>query len=236
MRHFAVELEELNEALLAMGAMVESSIHCSVQALVERDERLARRVIEDERRVNQMELDIDARVTRLLALNQPVARDLRLLIIALKINTDLERMGDLAANIAERAIALISIPAVKPLVDTPRMASLVEDMLHRSLDAFVRRDADLAAKVLPADDEVDALRDGIYTELVSIMQTDPAIVKPAINLMFVARNLERIADHTTNIAEDVIFLVRGVDVRHNALQSNSPRIGKSLPLENSTFN
>ena len=236
MRHFAIELDELNEALLAMGAMVESSIHCSVQALVERDERLALRVIEDERRVNQMELDIDARVTRLLALNQPVARDLRLLIMALKINTDLERMGDLAANIAERAISLINIPAVKPLVDTPRLASLVEDMLHRSLDAFVKRDADLAAKVLPADDEVDALRDGIYSELVAVMQSDPSVVKPAINLMFVARNLERIADHTTNIAEDVIFLVRGIDVRHNAAKGKSPRIGKSLPLENRTFN
>lgn len=219
-----------------MGAMVESSIHCSVQALVERDERLALRVIEDERKVNQMELDIDARVTRLLALNQPVARDLRLLIMALKINTDLERMGDLAANIAERAIALISIPAVQFLVDTPRLASLVEDMLHRSLDAFVKRDADLAAKVLPADDEVDAQRDGIYSELVSVMRVDSAVVEAAINLMFVARNLERIADHATNIAEDVIFLVRGVDVRHNAIAVKSNRFGKALNLENSPLN
>jgi phosphate transport system protein len=201
-----------------MGALVESSIHCSVQALVDRDERLARRVLEDEHRINEMELHIDASATRLLALNQPVARDLRLLIMALKINTDLERMGDLAANIAERAISLINTPLVKPLIDTPRMASLVEDMLHRSLDAFVKRDADLAAKVLPADDEVDALRDSIYQELVSVMQTDPAVVTPAINLMFVARNLERVADHATNIAEDVIFLVRGVDVRRHAEQ------------------
>lgn len=236
MRHFAIELDELNESLLAMGAMVESSIHCSVQALVERDERLALRVIEDERKVNQMELDIDARVTRLLALNQPVARDLRLLIMALKINTDLERMGDLAANIAERAIALISIPAVQFLVDTPRLASLVEDMLHRSLDAFVKRDADLAAKVLPADDEVDAQRDGIYSELVSVMQGDSAVVEAAINLMFVARNLERIADHATNIAEDVIFLVRGVDVRHNAIAVKSNRLGKVPNLETSPLN
>ncbi len=234
MRHFVVELEELNEAILAMGAMVESSIHCSVQALVERDERLARRVIEDEFRINQMELDIDSRVTRLLALNQPVASDLRLLIMALKINTDLERMGDLASNIAERAISLISVPPVKPLVDTPRMAALVEDMLHRSLDAFVTRDADLAAKVLPADDEVDDLRDGIYTELVAAMQNDPEVVKPAINLMFIARNLERIADHATNIAEDVIFLVRGVDVRHNSREGKLGGYGQSYPLERHT--
>jgi len=217
-RHFAVELEELNQALLGMGALVESSIHCSVQALVNRDERMARRVIEDEVRINQMELDIDARVTRLLALNQPVAGDLRLLIIALKINTDLERMGDLAVNIAERAISLAKVPLVKPLIDTPRMASLVEDMLHSSLDAFVKRDADLAEKVLPADDEVDTIRDNIYSELLDVMQSNPTVVPSAIHLMFVARNLERIADHTTNIAEDVIFLVRGIDIRHHVAQ------------------
>jgi len=217
-RHFAVELEELNQALLSMGALVESSIHCSVQALVNRDERMARRVIEDEIRINQMELDIDARVTRLLALNQPVAGDLRLLIIALKINTDLERMGDLAVNIAERAISLAKVPLVKPLIDTPRMASLVEDMLHSSLDAFVKRDADLAERVLPADDEVDSIRDNIYSELLEVMQSNPSIVPSAIHLMFVARNLERIADHTTNIAEDVIFLVRGIDIRHHVAQ------------------
>jgi phosphate transport system protein len=217
-RHFAVELEELNQALLGMGALVESSIHCSVQALVNRDERMARRVIEDEIRINQMEMDIDARVTRLLALNQPVAGDLRLLIIALKINTDLERMGDLAVNIAERAISLAKVPLVKPLIDTPRMASLVEDMLHSSLDSFVKRDADLAEKVLPADDEVDSIRDNIYSELLEVMQTNPSIVPSAIHLMFVARNLERIADHTTNIAEDVIFLVRGIDIRHHVAQ------------------
>jgi len=165
-----------------------------------------------------MELDIDARVTRLLALNQPVAGDLRRLIIALKINTDLERMGDLAVNIAERAISLAKVPLVKPLIDTPRMASLVEDMLHSSLDAFVKRDADLAEKVLPADDEVDSIRDNIYSELLEVMQSNPSIVPSAIHLMFVARNLERIADHTTNIAEDVIFLVRGVDIRHHVAQ------------------
>ena len=216
MRHFAVELEDLNFALLEMSALVESSIHCSVQALVERDERMARRVIEDEHRVNAMELDIDARVTRLLALNQPVAGDLRLLVMALKINTDLERMGDLAVNIAERALSLMRIPPVKPLIDTPRMAALVEDMLHRSLDSFVRRDAELAASVLPADDEVDGLRNRIYDELKRVMQENPGVVSPAVDLMFVARNLERIADHATNIAEDVIYLVRGVDVRHHA--------------------
>src|SRR3984893_18988274 len=138
--------------------------------------------------------------------------------MALKINPDLERMGDLAVNVAERAISLSKVPVVKPLIDTPRMASLVEDMLHRSLDAFVKRDAALAAKVLPADNEVDSLRDNIYSELLDVMQQNPTVVPAAIHLMFVARNLERIADHTTNIAEDVIFLVRGVDARHHATE------------------
>ena len=214
MRRFAVELEELKRALLEMGALVEASIHCSVQALVHRDEDMARRVIEDERCINQLELDIDARVTRLLALNQPVAGDLRLLVIALKINTDLERIGDMAVSIAEQAIALSKTTPLEAIVDTPAMALLVEDMLHQSLDSFVRGDAILADKLLPADDEVDALRDSIYSNLLQIMQVSSAVVPSAIHLMFVARNLERIADHATNIAEDVIFLVRGIDVRH----------------------
>jgi len=214
LRRFAVELEELKRALLEMGALVEASIHCSVQALVSRDEGMARRVIENESCVNKMELDIDARVTRLLALNQPVAGDLRLLVIALKINTDLERIGDMAVSIAERAISLSKTVPLKPLSDTPVMALLVEDMLHRSLDSFVTGDAALADQVLPADDEVDSLRDNIYSELLQIMQMNPAAVPSAVHVMFVARNLERIADHATNIAEDVIFLVRGIDVRH----------------------
>lgn len=217
MRHFAEELEELNQALLEMGGLVESSIHTSVQALVEHDDRMARRVVEDETLINRMELDIDARVTRLLALNQPVAGDLRLLVMCLKINTDLERMGDLAVNVAERAISLnkLAAPLGQPLKEMPRMASMVEDMLHRTLDAFVRRDADQASAILPADDDVDRLRDGVYTELIATMRRDPALVEAAIHLMFVARSLERIADHATNIAEDVIYLVRGVDVRHH---------------------
>lgn len=217
MRHFAEELEELNQALLEMGGLVESSIHTSVQALVEHDDRMARRVVEDEALINRMELDIDARVTRLLALNQPVAGDLRLLVMCLKINTDLERMGDLAVNVAERAISLnkLAAPLGQPLREMPRMASMVEDMLHRTLDAFVRRDADQAVAILPADDDVDSLRDGVYNELIATMRRDPTLVEPAIHLMFVARSLERIADHATNIAEDVIYLVKGIDVRHH---------------------
>lgn len=220
MRHFAEELEELKQALLEMGALVESSIHTSVQSFIQHDNRLARRVIEDESLINKMELDLDARVTRLLALNQPVAGDLRLLVMCLKINTDLERMGDLAANVAERAISLNQLDAAlgAALHDMPRMAALVEDMLHRTLDAFVRRDADLARGILAADDEVDAVRDGVYNEMIATMRSSPSLVDAAVHLMFIARNLERIADHTTNIAEDVIYLVRGVDVRHHATE------------------
>jgi phosphate transport system protein len=225
-RHFAEELEELNQALLEMSAQVESSIHSAVQALVEHDDRLARRVMEDEQTINHMELELDSRVTRLLALNQPVAGDLRLLVMCLKITTDLERMGDLAVSIAERAISLNALRGLadpqflgQPLSDTPRMAGLAEDMLHRALDSFVKRDADLALAVLPADDEVDRIRDRIYDDLIALMQREPKLVQPAVHLMFVARSLERVADHATNIAEDVIYLVRGVDVRHHASEA-----------------
>ena len=223
MRHFSVQLDDLIQSLLEMGGVVESSIRHSVQSLVERDRELARQVLRDEPRINSMELEVDAKTTRLLALNQPVARDLRLLTAILKINTDLERMGDLAVNIAERAISLIDRPPVKPLIDIPKMASLVQSMLLKSLDAFVKGDVELAMSVLPADEDVDMLRDSVYTELIELMQQDGSAVPAAVDLMFVARNLERIADHATNIAEDVIFLVKGIDVRHHALdQQPSP--------------
>ena len=217
MRHFSIELDELNERLLEMGGLVESSIRRSVQSLVEREKELAKQVMRDEPRINQMQVEVDAMAMRLLALNQPVARDLRLLTAVLKINTDLERMGDLAVNIAERAISLINRPPVKPLIDIPKMASLVQTMLLKSLDAFVKGDVDLAMSVLPADEDVDTLRDAVYTELIDSMQREVGVVPAAVDLMFVARNLERIADHATNIAEDVVFLVKGIDVRHHAL-------------------
>jgi len=199
-----------------MGGQVEFSIHCSIQALEGGDERLARRIIADESRINRMEMEIDSQVTRLLALQQPVAKDLRFLTSVLKINGDLERMGRLAVHIARRTLSLIQQPEVRPVVDIPRMAALAEDMLRKSLDAFVRQDAVLAESVLPADREVDELRDKVFQELTHVMQSQPARVLAALDLMFVARHLERTADHSTNIAEDVIFLVRGDDVRHRA--------------------
>jgi phosphate transport system protein len=221
LRHFSIELEELNQKLLQMGGLVESAIHRSVRALLEQDRELAEEVIRDEPRINRMEMEIDGLVTRLLALRQPVARDLRLLTAALKINNDLERIGDLANHIAERSLSLMHHPLVKPLTDIPKIASLVESMLIKCLDAFVNGDADLAHTVLLSDAEVDALRDNIYNELLEIMRQDPTLVTTAIDLIFIARNLERIGDHATNIAEDVVFLVKGIDVRHHAQQPES---------------
>ena len=216
MRHFTVELEELNQKLLQMGGLVESAIHRSVLSLVDQDRELAEQVIRDEPQINRMEMEIDGMVTRALALRQPVARDLRFLTAALKINTDLERIGDLAQHIAERSLSLMHHPLVKPMTDIPKMASLVQSMLLKCLDAFVNGDTELARSVLLADDEVDRLRDGVYAELLDIMQRDPTVVGAAVDLIFVARNLERIGDHATNIAEDVVFLVKGIDVRHHA--------------------
>ena len=204
-----------------MGGLVESAIHRAVRSLVEQNRELAEDVIRDEPRVNRMEMEIDGLATRLLALRQPVARDLRLLTAALKINTDLERIGDLAMHIAERSLSLMNHPLVKPMTDIPKMASLVQSMLLKCLDAFVNGDADLAYSVLLADDEVDLLRDTVHAELLDVMQRDPTVLTAAIDLIFVARNLERIGDHATNIAEDVVFLVKGIDVRHHAQQAEN---------------
>jgi len=220
-RHFSIELEELNEKLLQMGGLVESAIHRSVRSLIEQDRALAEEVIRDEPEINRIEMEIDGLATRLLALRQPVARDLRLLTAALKINTDLERIGDLAVHVAERSLSLMHHPLVKPMTDIPKMASLVQSMLLKCLDAFVQGDAELARSVLMSDDEVDKLRDAVYAELLDTMQRDPSLLTAAIDLLFIARNLERIGDHATNIAEDVVFLVKGVDVRHRAEQTES---------------
>jgi phosphate transport system protein len=216
MRHFIEELEELQKHLLEMAGLVETSIRGSILALTDRDEEQAQQVLLNETRINQMEIEIDDLATRLLALHQPMARDLRFLTAAIKINSDLERMGDLAVNIVERALSLKDKPPVKPLIDIPQMSKLAQSMVRRSLDSFVNRDPDLARAVLLSDDAVDDLRDAIYQELVQFMERDPSTISRALDLIFVARNLERIADHATNIAEDVLFLVQGVDVRHHA--------------------
>ena len=216
MRHFTEELEELRKELLTMAGLVELAVHQSVLSLTQRDQDRAQQVLVSEAKINQLEIRIDELATRLLALHQPMARDLRFLTAAIKINNDLERMGDLAVNIVERSLSLISQPPVKPMIDIPRMAQLTESMVRNSLDSFVKHDAELARSVLVSDDAVDDLRDSITKELIGFMEKDPSTVSRALDLILVARNLERIADHATNIAEDVLFLIQGVDVRHHA--------------------
>ena len=216
MRHFEEQLDQLRKRLLEMSALVEFAIYSSALALAERDEAQARHVLDNESRINNMQIEIDELSTRLLALEQPVARDLRFITAAIKINSDLERMGDLAVNIAERSISLARASVVRPLIDIPHMADLAESMVRKALDAFVKGDADLARSVLVSDDAVDDLRDGMYDELVNYMQRDSATVRQSVDLMFVAHDLERIADHATNIAEVALYLVEGIDVRHHA--------------------
>jgi len=216
LRHFRDELDELQKRLLEMAGLVEAAIHGSVTALVNRDEQEAKEVLWKEALINQKDIEIDESATRLLALYQPMARDMRFLTAAIKINGDLERMGDLAVNITERALSLMREPPVKPLVDIPKMANLAEAMVRNALDALVKRDSDLARSVLLADDEVDRLRDAVYQELLTFMQAESTTVPRAVDLMFIAHDLERIADHATNISEDVLFLVKGIDVRHHA--------------------
>ncbi len=215
MRHFQFELEQLKAKLLEMSALVESAIYRSVQGVVEKNEDLAQLVIRNEARVNELQIEIDEMAIGLLALQAPMATDLRLITAALKINNDLERMGDLAVSMAEAALALIGEPAIRPLIDIPYIAGLAQGMVRKALDAFVTRDEELARSVLASDDAVDNLRTASFHELTSFMANNPEHIPQALRLLNVVRNLERIADHATNIAEDVLFLVKGIDVRHH---------------------
>ncbi len=214
MRHFFEDLNRLEQLLLEMAGLVESSVHRSVQCLTEQNEIYANQVIRDEALINQLEIRIDDLATSLVALNQPVASDMRLIVAALKINTDLERMGDLAVSTVQRALPLIELDRLQPEVPIAAMASRVEEMVEKSISAFVGRDAELAREVLSEDDQVDRMRNEIYEDLTARMEADSSVVRRALGHLFVARNLERIADHATNIAEDVIFVARGIDVRH----------------------
>jgi phosphate transport system protein len=215
-RHFVEELEQLKSKLLEQSALVESAIYRSIAAVVQKDEALANEVLKNEARINEIEIEIDDAAVSLLALQQPMAADLRFIIASIKINNDLERMGDPAANIAERALALLDEPIVKPMIDIPHIAGLVQSMVRKSLDSFVTRDADLARSVLASDNAVDELRTASFHELISFMEQDPKNIRQSMSLVTVVRNLERIADHATNIAEDVLFLAKGIDVRHHA--------------------
>jgi phosphate transport system protein len=213
-RHFHEELEALKQTLLAMGALVEDQIRRVMRALVERDDVEARAVIERDREVNTYDVEVDEKCVELLALHQPAAGDLRFLTTAMKIVTDLERIGDQAVNIAQRVLDLNQEAQVKPYIDLPRMAERAQTMVKQSLDAFVARDTDLARRVCAADDEVDALKEQIFRELLTFMMEDAKTIPRAIRLILISRFLERVADHATNIAEMVIFMVDSRMVRH----------------------
>jgi phosphate transport system protein len=212
-RQFDEQLRELREHLLAMGSLAETMIVKSVKALVERSESLVQEVFSHEEEMDQRCIEIDERCFTLLALRQPMASDLRFIAAAIKINSDLERIGDLAVNIAHATTFIISQPLLKPLIDIPRMAQLCQEMVKKSLDAFVARDPELAMIVIESDDSIDVLRDQVFRELLTYMMTDPSTVPRALDLILVSRCLERIADHATNIAEDVVYIVRGEDIR-----------------------
>jgi phosphate transport system protein len=216
-RHFVHDLEELKQRLLWMGSLAERAVHQAVQAVLDVEETLAETVLEEENAINEMQLEIDERVTRLLAQQQLVAVDLRFILAVSRINNDLERIGDQAVNIAQSALRILRHPQVKPYVDLPRMSEIAEGMVRDSLNALVRGDVDLARSVLARDDQVDLLRDQMFRELLTYMMENSAVVFPAFELILVAKNLERIGDHATNIAEDVIYIVVGRDVRHPAL-------------------
>ena len=213
---FQKELEELKGSLLKMATLVEETLNFSVQSLVKQDSQLAQKTFENEDRINALEIAIEDRCLKLLALRQPVAADLRFITAAMKIVTDLERMGDQAVNIAERAISLNEEPPLKPYIDIPRMTEITQSMVKDVLDAFVNRDSKLARSVCERDDLVDGLNDQVFRELLTYMITDPRTITRAVHLMIVSRCLERIADHATNIAEDVIFMVDALVIKHRA--------------------
>ena len=215
-RHFQEELDALKSRLLEMGGLAEDRVRRSVVALVERDPAEIERILAGDEAINQLHIEIDNRCFKMLALHQPVAADLRAVVAAVKINTDLERVGDLAVNIAEASKRYILHPPVKKLIDIPRMAEIAQLMLRDALDAFVQRDTGLAQQVLNEDDKLDALKTQIFRELLTYMLQDPATIEPALDLILISRHLERIGDHATNVAEDVIFMVSARDVRHHA--------------------
>ena len=213
-RHFHEELEALKQTLLAMGGLVEDQIRRVMRALLERDDDLAREVIERDRQVNAYDVEVDEQCVELLALHQPAASDLRFITTAMKIVTDLERIGDQAVNIAQRALELHQEPQLKPYVDLPRMAEMAQKMVKESLDAFVARDTELARAVCGQDSAVDALKEQIFRELLTFMMGDPRTIPRALRLILISRFMERVADHATNIAEMVVYMVEGKMVRH----------------------
>jgi phosphate transport system protein len=215
-KYFEEDLDTLKQTLLRMAGKAEAMIRMSAHALVQRDLSLADELPKIEQEVNRLQLEIDDRAFKLLALQQPMAHDLRFIIAAMKISVDLERIGDQAVNIFDNTKILLQFPLLKPLIDIPKMADIAEEMLRDSLDAFVDSDAVKARRVVTRDDEVDALKEQVFRELLTYMISDPRTIQVGLQLILVARHLERIADHATNIAEDVVYLVEAKDIRHHA--------------------
>ena len=220
-RHFQEDLDTLKQRILAMGGLAEERVREAVRGLTDRDPAALHAVLAGDEAINDLHIEIDDRCFKLLALHQPMAADLRVIVAAVKINTDLERVGDLAVNIAEAGKRYLEHPPVKPLIDIPRMADIAQAMLRESLDAFVRRDIMRAEAVLAQDDLVDALKSQIFRELLTYMLQDPETIEPALDLILVSRHLERIGDHATNVAEDVIFILSARDVRHQGTEPAS---------------
>ena len=214
-RHFQEELEALKERLLGMGGLAEERVRVAVNGVTDRDGEALHAVMTGDEPINDFHIEIDDRCFMLLALHQPMAADLRTIVAAVKINTDLERVGDLAVNIGEAGKRYLQHPPVKPLIDIPRMGELAQKMLRDALDAFVRRDMALAEAVLAADDTLDGLKTQIFRELLTYMLQAPETIEPALDLILISRHLERIGDHATNVAEDVIFILSAKDVRHH---------------------
>jgi len=214
-QHFEGDLEALKHRLLHMGSLCEAQTSKALVALMERRTELAKTVIEGDAAVNRLQIEIDDRCLKMLALQQPMATDLRLITSAMKMGADLERIGDQAVNIAETALRLLETPPLKPVIDIAEMAEIAQKMTRDALDSFVRRDASLAREVLHRDDKVDQLKDRVFRVLLTHMMADPGTIERALGLILISRNIERIADHATNIAEDVIFLVEAKDVRHH---------------------
>ena len=214
--HFQQELGSLKERLLAMGGLAEDRVRTAMQGLVERDGQLIEDVLNGDMPLNELHIEIDDLCLKLLALHSPMAADLRAVMAAIKINSDLERVGDMAVNIGEAARRYTTHPPVKKLIDIPRMATTAQSMLRDALDSYVRGDMQLAQHVLDEDDVLDSLKTQVFRELLTYMLQDPSTIEPALDLILISRHLERVGDHATNIAEDVIFMVSGRDVRHHA--------------------
>ena len=228
-RPFDDELKSLKERLLEMAARAEEQIGLAVRSLKDRQRSQACEVLDREGAINRLDIDIDEMAMRLLALRQPLAADLRFITAAMKISADLERIGDLAVNIAERTLELLTYPELKPLIDIPRMAELAQAMVRDSLNAFISGDADLARDVCLRDDLVDKLNGQIFRELLTYMIEDPQTITVAVDLILVGRHLERIADHATNIGEDVIYMVKGKTIKHHIEEGRTDNLRKCPP-------